>query len=70
MSYISINNYDRGILNIIISDTSKFRVLDNDTTLQREGKLQRFLRALQSKGHLNNITYDNIYSVGSQVARI
>ena len=26
----------------IISDTSKFKVIDNDPTLQREGKLQRF----------------------------
>ena len=31
--------YEQGILSII-SDTSKFKVNDNDPTLQREGKLQ------------------------------
>ena len=62
------NAYKRGIFNII-SDTSKFKVIDNDPTLQREGKLQRFLRALKNKGHLDKNTYDSIYPVGSQPAR-
>ena len=35
--------YEQGIF-AIISDTSKFKVIDNDPTLQREGKLQRFLK--------------------------
>lgn len=60
--------YEQGILSII-SDTSKFKVNDNDPTLQREGKLQRFLRTLKSKGHLDKNTYERIYPVGSQPAR-
>ncbi|XP_078364014.1 uncharacterized protein LOC144648272 [Oculina patagonica] len=39
--------YDRGILKII-NDTSKFKPLSNDPTLNREGKLQRFLRDLKN----------------------
>ncbi|XP_068739114.1 uncharacterized protein [Montipora capricornis] len=60
--------YEQGIFTII-SDTSKFKVIDNDPTLQREGKLQRFLRALKNKGHLDKDTYERIYPVGSQPAR-
>ena len=60
--------YEQGIF-AIISDTSKFKVIDNDPTLQREGKLQRFLRALKNKGHLEKDTYERIYPVGSQPAR-
>jgi len=44
------NAYDRGILKII-HDTSKFKPLNNDPTLNREGLLQRFLRDL--KDHLD-----------------
>ena len=36
--------YEQGIF--AISDTSKFKVIDNDPTLQREDKLQRFLRTV------------------------
>ena len=46
--------YGLGILNII-SDTSKFMVLDSDPTPQREGKLQHFLRARTNKGHSDNL---------------
>ena len=53
----------------IISDTSKFKAIHNDPTLQREGKLQRLLRALKNKGHLNKDTYERIYPVGSQPGR-
>ena len=42
--------YDSGILEII-SDTSKFKVLDEDLTSLREGQLQCFLRKLKAKGH-------------------
>ena len=42
--------YDSGILEII-SDTSKFKVLDEDLTSLREGQLQRFLRKLKATGH-------------------
>ena len=38
------NAYEQGIF-AIISDTSKFKVIDNDPTLQREGKLQRFFKS-------------------------
>ena len=62
------NAYEHGIFSIV-SDTSKFKAIDNDPTLQREGKLQRFLRALKNKGHLGKNTYDSIYPVGSQPAR-
>ena len=55
--------YEQGIF-AIISDTSKFKIIDNDPTLQREGKLQRLLRALKNKGHLDKDTYERIYPVG------
>jgi len=61
--------YDRGILKII-NDTSKFKPLSNDPTLNREGKLQRFLRDLKKKGHLDEEVYDAIFPSGSQPARI
>lgn len=61
--------YDRGILKII-NDTSKFKPLSNDPTLNREGKLQRCLRDLKKKGHLDQEIYDAIYPSGSQPARI
>ena len=38
-------DYDQGILKII-SDTSKFRTIKEDPTLQREGKLQRLLHTI------------------------
>jgi len=59
--------YDRGILKII-NDTSKFKPLGNDPTLNQEGKLQRFLRDLKKKGHLDQELYDAIYPSGSQAA--
>ena len=61
--------YDRGILKII-NDTSKFKPLSNNPTLNRKGKLQRFLRDLEKKGHLDQEVYDAIYPSGSQPARI
>ena len=42
--------YDSGILEII-SNTSKFKVLDEHPTSLREGQLQRFLRKLKATGH-------------------
>ena len=46
----------------VITDASKFRVINNDPTLQREGKLQRFLRGLKNKGDSDNISYDRTFS--------
>jgi len=52
--------YNRGILKTI-NDTSKFKPLSIDPTLNREGKLQLFLRDLKKKGHLDQEVYDAIY---------
>ena len=60
--------YDKGLFKII-NDT-KFRVLTSDPTLTREGKLQRYLRDLQKKGHFDPDFYETIYPSGSQPARI
>ena len=51
--------YEHSILNII-SDTAKFRTIESDPTLLREGRLQRFLRALQKNNALDNNIYDSI----------
>ena len=53
----------------IINDRDKFKCLHKDPTHIREGKLQRFLRKLRSKGQLDETTYRNIYPTGSQPAR-
>ena len=68
---VIINNddYRKGIVDIL-SDTSKFKKLRTDPTLTREGKLQRFLRELKTKGKLDNDIYSKIYPTGSQPARI
>ena len=54
----------------LISDTTKFKKLKDDVTLQREGKLQRFLRTLKKKGFFEDSIYDGIYPKGSNPARI
>ena len=41
-------DYNKGILDIV-DDADKFKVLDNDPTISREGKLQRFVRGLKKK---------------------
>ena len=38
------------MMNDILKDVSKFRMLDNDVTVAREGKLQRYLLSLKKKG--------------------
>ena len=45
----------------IISDTSKFEKLDEDSTLKHEASLQRFLRKLKQKNFFNEIEYDKWY---------
>ena len=44
----------------IISDTSKFKKLNEDQTLKREVSLQRFLRNLKQKTFFNEIEYDKL----------
>ncbi|XP_057308273.1 uncharacterized protein LOC130646150 [Hydractinia symbiolongicarpus] len=62
-------DYEKGILDIIL-DTTKFKKLDEDPTLKREGQLQRFLRNLKKKGFFSDKVYNDIYPSGSQPARI
>ena len=63
------SDYNTG-LRKIIDDPTKFKPLENDPTAQREAMLQRFLRKLKTNGHLDDVTYGNIYPTGSQPARI
>ena len=54
----------------IISDTSKFKKLSENPTLNRESSLQRFLRKLKQKIFFNEIEYDKLYPSGSAPACI
>ena len=54
----------------IISDNSKFKLLDGDPTINREKKLQRFLLSLKKKGMFNDEEYSKLYPTGSNIARI
>jgi len=63
------SDYTEGILNII-NDIHKFKELDSDPTIIREGKLQRYLRDLKRNGKIDKDIYSNIYPTGSRPARI
>ena len=54
----------------IIDDHSKFKKLDKDPTLLREGQLERFLRKLNKQQTLTDKIYNAIYPKESQPARI
>ena len=54
----------------IISDSSKFEKLNEDTSLKREASLQRFLRKLKQKNFFNETEYDKLHPSGSAPARI
>ena len=54
----------------IINDTSKFKTLDEDPTIKREGQLQRYIRKLKNGNIINERVYDKIYPKGSLPARI
>ncbi|XP_068739351.1 uncharacterized protein [Montipora capricornis] len=54
----------------LLSDNSKFKKLESDLTLRREGQLQRFLRKLKKNGLLDCNIYREIYPTGSQPARL
>ena len=45
---------------------NKFKELSNDPTINREGKLQRFLKELKKKGKIDKDIYKSIYPSGSQ----
>ena len=69
MVILKRKDYNKGILDIL-NDADKFKELDNDPTMSREGKLQRFLRELKTKGKIDKDIYNNIYPTGSQPARM
>ena len=54
----------------ILSDPSKFKKLDVDPTLKREGQLQRFLRSLKGSKLISSSDYEKIYPKGSKCARM
>ena len=57
-------------LNDIVSDSSKFKTLDDDPTSKRETRLQRYLLPLHRKGALNKDEYERIRPSGSTPARM
>ena len=63
------NMYNEAIYKVL-SDEAKFKKLNGDLTLKREGQLQRFLRKLKKDGFLNEDDYKRVYPSGSQTARI
>ena len=54
----------------IISDTSKFKNLNEDPTLKRKASLQRNLHKVKQKNFFNKTEYDKLYPSGSVPARI
>ena len=54
----------------LLDDDKKFKRLDTDPTILREGQLQRFLRKLKKKNLLNDVIYESIYLCGSQPSRL
>ena len=62
-------DYDNMIFDIL-NDVSKFKKIDHDPTLYREGQLQRFLRKLKNNGLFNETEYKKVYPVGSSFGRI
>ena len=61
--------YDNAIQEII-SDTSKFKKLNEDPTLKQEASLQHFLCKLKQKNFFNKNVYDKLYPSGPAPARI
>ena len=52
----------------ILNDKSKFKLLDNDPTLLRQGRLKRFITQLKKKRSIDD-DYCNIFPKGSQPAK-
>ena len=61
--------YDNTIQELI-SDTSKFEKLNEDSTLKLETSLKHFLNKLKQKNFSNENEYDNLYPSGSAPARV
>ena len=54
----------------VINNASKFKPLTQDPTISREARLQRFLRKLKKNNSINEQTYKDMFSRGSQPARL
>ena len=50
----------------ILSDYTKFRILNNDTLDTNENKLNRILRKLLKQGHITNDLYNELFISGSR----
>ena len=61
--------YDKTVQEII-SDTPRFRKLNEDPTLKHEASLQCFLHKLKQKNFLSENEYDKLYPPGSAPVRI
>ena len=58
------------MINDLIEDKSKFKLLNKDPTITRQTKLQKYLCSLKKKQIFNDVEYKQLYPVGSKVARI
>ena len=54
----------------LLNDPSKFKKIDTDPTLKREGQLQRFLRNLKGSRIFDDFSYEKVYPSGSQCGRM
>lgn len=54
---------------VLSSDLNKFKKLSQDPVKLEKGQLQRYLREHKKKQFLDNVTYERIYSSGSQPSR-
>ena len=62
---VNRKDYDKAVYDIL-KDNSKFKKLQKDPTLLKEGQLQCFIRTLKKQGVFNENIYENIYRVGSR----
>ena len=58
------------MINKIIKDKNKFKLVNKDLTVTREKKLQRYLLNLKKKKAFTEEEYKGLYTVGSNIARI
>ena len=57
-------------IQVMISDTSKFKKLNENSPLKCEASLQRFLHKLKQKNLFNGIEYNKLYPSGYAPAHI